>query len=147
MQASLLMLDVMRAFYWFDEGLQAALRARGWEPITRTQSMTFANLALGVTRPAELARNLGVSRQAVSKMLQDMVERGWVEIRPDPADRRASVVSFSASSQRLRDDAVEILAGLDAVLGERIGADRLADLQATLGSDWGAPPEIDLDPR
>ena len=52
------MLDVMRAFYWFDEGLQSALRARGWEAVSRSQSMTFANIALGVRRPADLALSL-----------------------------------------------------------------------------------------
>lgn len=142
MQDGYLMLDVMRAFYWFDEGLQSALRARGWDAVSRSQSMTFANIALGVRRPADLARNLGITRQGVSKMLQEMVERDWIVIEPDPTDKRASIVAFSAKSQQLRADALEILGKIDAALGERIGGKALDALRATLARDWGAPPEI-----
>lgn len=142
MKDGFLMLDVMRAFYWFDEGLQSALRARGWEAVSRSQSMTFANIALGVHRPTDLARNLGITRQGVSKMLQEMVERGWIVIKPDPTDKRASIVAFSEKSQQLRADALEILAKIDASLGERIGDKALQALRATLARDWGPPPEI-----
>jgi len=142
MQDGYLMLDVMRAFYWFDEGLQSALRARGWEAVSRSQSMTFANIALGVRRPADLARNLGITRQGVSKMLQEMVERDWIVIEPDPTDKRASIVAFSEKSQQLRADALEILGKIDAALGERIGGKALDALRTTLARDWGPPPEI-----
>ena len=137
-----LMLDVMRAFYWFDEGLQSALRARGWDAVSRSQSMAFANIALGVRRPIDLARNLGITRQAVSKMLQEMVDREWIVIEPDPTDKRASIVVFSDKSQQLRTDALEILGRIDQELGDRIGRKALESLRATLARDWGPPPEI-----
>lgn len=142
MRDGFLMLDVMRAFYWFDEGLQSALRARGWEEVSRSQSMAFANIALGVRRPIDLARNLGITRQGVSKMLQEMVEREWVTIEPDPSDKRASIVVFSEKSQQLRSDALEILARIDEDLARRIGRKAFETLRTTLARDWGPPPEI-----
>ncbi|MGH6634561.1 MAG: MarR family winged helix-turn-helix transcriptional regulator [Sphingopyxis sp.] len=145
MRDGFLMLDVMRAFYWFDEGLQSALRARGWEEVSRSQSMAFANIALGVRRPIDLARNLGITRQGVSKMLQEMVEREWIAIEPDPTDKRASIVVFSEKSQQLRNDALEILAKIDKDLATRIGRRTFETLRATLARDWGPPPEITAD--
>lgn len=142
MRDGFLMLDVMRAFYWFDEGLQSALRARGWEEVSRSQSMAFANIALGVRRPIDLARNLGITRQGVSKMLQEMVEREWITIEPDPSDKRASIVVFSEKSQQLRSDALEILAKIDKDLATRIGRKSFETLRTTLARDWGPPPEI-----
>lgn len=142
MRDGFLMLDVMRAFYWFDEGLQAALRARGWEEVSRSQSMAFANIALGVRRPIDLARNLGITRQGVSKMLQEMVEREWITIEPDPSDKRASIVVFSEKSQQLRNDALEILEKIDKDLAKRIGRKAFETLRTTLARDWGPPPEI-----
>ncbi len=135
-----LMMDVMRAFYWFDEGLQSALKARGWQSISRSQSITLANIALGVQRPADLARNLGVSRQAVSKMLQEMGEQDLISVKPDPTDKRASLVGFSEKSAQLRADALDILAHLEISLGERIGARSLKALRAALDKDWGRAP-------
>ena len=138
MKDGFLMMDLMRAFYWFDEGLQSALKARGWQSMSRSQSITLANIALGIRRPADIARNLGISRQAVSNMLQDMVREGLITIEPDPSDRRASVVNFSESSSRLRADALEILGQLEATVAKRIGAGPMKSLRESLGKDWGA---------
>ncbi len=137
-----LMMDLMRAFYWFDEGLQRALHARGWQSVPRTQSFTLANIALGVRRPADIARNLGVSRQAVSNMLQEMANQGLVTITPDPKDRRASVVGFSEKSRQLREDALDILGRMEDVVSDRIGSGPLAAVREALARDWGAVPEI-----
>lgn len=136
-----LMMDLMRAFYWFDEGLQSALKARGWQSISRSQSITLANIALGIRRPADIARNLGISRQAVSKMLQEMEEEGLITIKPDPEDKRASLLGFSNTSTQLRADALDILANLERTIGTRIGARSLKSLRASLAKDWGALPD------
>lgn len=137
-----MMMDLMRAFYWFDEGLQRALTLRGWQSISRSQSILFANIALGIRRPAELARNLGISRQAVSKMLQDMAEQGLIIAEPDPDDRRAQLVSFSDKSARLRTDALDILSELEQRLGGQIGAKSLKALAEALDKEWGEVPLI-----
>jgi len=143
MKDGFLMMDLMRAFYWFDEGLQAALKARGWKSMSRSQSITLANIALGIRRPAKLARNLGISRQAVSNMLQDMAEQGLITIEADPSDRRASIINFSETSSRLRADALEILGKLEATVSDRVGQESLKMLRESLGKDWGEAPSFD----
>ena len=60
-----LLLSLLQGFYWFDEGLQNYLQARGWPVVSRPQSMVMANIVLGVRRPSDIARRLGVSRQAI----------------------------------------------------------------------------------
>jgi len=143
MKDGFLMMDLMRAFYWFDEGLQAALKARGWKSTSRSQSITLANIALGIRRPAELARNLGISRQAVSIMLHDMVVQGLITIEADPGDRRALLVNFSEASSQLRADALDILGKLEATASDLVGAESLKVLRESLGKDWGEPPSFD----
>lgn len=145
MKNGFLMMDLMRAFYWFDEGLQSALAARGWQHVSRSQSITLANIALGIHRPADLARNLGVSRQAVSNMLQDMGEQGLIAVTPDPTDKRAQLVNFSESSAQLRADALDILGRLEATIGERISAESLTALRGALSKDWGSVPQVGTD--
>ena len=142
MTANFMMMDVMRAFYWFDEGLQSALKARGWQSISRSQSIMLANIALGIKRPADLARNLGISRQAVSKMLQEMTEDNLLSVEADPSDKRAQIVNYSAESIRLRTDALDILGQLEVQLGKRIGAGSLKAFRNALQKDWGPAPEI-----
>ena len=132
-----LMMDLLRAYYWFDEALQVGLRKYGWSDVTRSQSLILANIAFGVRRGADLARNLGVTRQAVSQMLAEMERKELIQFKADPSDGRAQIVSFSDSSQKLRDDAMNILAAIERHLAEQLGKDQLALLGEALRSDWG----------
>ncbi len=136
----LLMIGLLSAVYWFDEALQAGLAARGWSRVSRIQSLVLANMASGVNRAGQLAKNLGVSRQSMSQTLAEMDERGLIDIAPDPTDKRARIVTFSAQSAPLRDDAVTILKTIEATLASRIGDRRLEALTEAASADWGPSP-------
>lgn len=132
MESTLLILDLMRAFYWFDEQLRTRLAQRGWQGITRSQSLVLANVANGITRPSHIAANLGVSRQAMSQLLAEMTAAGLVETVPDPDDRRAQRVMFSESGGTIREAASGILRDLERELGEAAGARAMAGLRTVL---------------
>lgn len=133
-------MELLRAVYWIDDALQSGLRARGYEGVTRSQSLVLVNVHAGVDRPQELARNLGVTSQAMSQTLAAMTELGLITIAADPNDRRARVVKFSSSSAALRVDAVAVFAEIEAELQSRIGAARFRALRDALTQDWGAVP-------
>lgn len=134
MESSLLILDLMRAFYWFDEQLRTRLAERGWQGITRSQSLVLANVANGITRPSHIAANLGVSRQAMSQLLGEMALAGLVETMPDPDDRRAQRVVFSQAGGPIREAATSILRDLEAELGKAAGTSAMAGLRAVLNA-------------
>ena len=136
----LLMVNLLSAVYWFDDALQAGLEARGWPKVTRVQSLILANIAAGVNRGAQLARNLGVTRQAMSQTLADMEARGLVVTRQDPDDKRARLVGFSERSAPIRDDAVATLQVIEATLGSRIGTRQLDAFKDVAAADWGPSP-------
>ncbi|MBP7705042.1 MAG: MarR family transcriptional regulator [Caulobacter sp.] len=140
MDHPLLMMNLMSGLYWFDEALQAHIKAAGWESLTRTQSMVMANIAAGEHRATRLARNLGVTRQAISQMLSDMEKRGLVEVKVDPDDKRARIVDFSPETEALRGLGTKVLRDLEKTLGERIGKARFDALHDALHADWGAAP-------
>ena len=133
-----LMMDLLSAFYWMDEALQTGLKQRGWGHVTRSQSLILANIAFGVRRASQLARNLGVTRQAISQMLAEMERKGLVRSMADPSDGRAQIVSFSEDSQRIRNDAMELLLQIEDELQARIGKKRVREMAAALRADWGA---------
>jgi len=142
MVRSPLMLDLLRAVYWFDEALQAGMRAAGLEGATRAQSFLLLNLASGEHRASRLAINLGVSRQAISQMLAEMEARGLITVTADPDDKRARIVNFSLEAMPIHKTATRLLLELETVLETRIGPDKLAGLRAGLGEDWGHPPQL-----
>lgn len=136
------MIHLLRAVYWYDEALQSNLRRDGWPTPTRTQSMLFANIAMGETRPARLAANLGITRQSMSQLIATMVERNILVVEPDPGDRRAQKISFHPDSAPLRHAAEAVMVGLHHRLDARLGTDRLSALDDVISMDWGPIPDL-----
>ncbi|MBY4638285.1 MarR family transcriptional regulator [Sphingopyxis sp. XHP0097] len=137
MRTNQLIIALFQRFCWLDEGLQARLRARGWPDISRPQSMVMTNIVTGVVRPSDIARNLGLSRQAVHNTINQMVDLGIVQLAPDPTDRRHMIVSLTETGARMRQDAQRAMDGLGDQLAERLGHDRFDALLAALEADWG----------
>lgn len=125
------------ALYWVDESLQASLEAAGWERMSRTRSMIMVSVTAGINRPADLARSLGVSRQAIHQLLLGLREEGIIELVPDPRDRRAKVVQFGAEADQIRADAAKIMLGIEKELAKRLGKAEFKSLKAALNHDWG----------
>ena len=59
-------------------------------------------------------------------------EHGYVERRPDPTNRRATLVCFTERGWDEADACAKILDQLDQELTERLGTERLAQLQTLL---------------
>jgi DNA-binding MarR family transcriptional regulator len=133
----LLMRGLLHAFYWCDEGLQKSLAAGGWPSLSRTQSMIMVNLSDGITRPAELARAIGVSRQAIQRTLMEMEQEGLVRLVPDPQDGRAKIVQPSSQGKGIYTAALRTIATIEAELERRLGKKAVNDLRKILDADWG----------
>ena len=129
----------LRAHRWFEDGLVSRLKDAGWPDITPAQSRVFAHLDRGGTRPSELARRIGVTRQGAHQTIQELVELGLVELAPDPRSQRARLVLPTRRGKRLVTDALEIFRELEDTLERRVGRKRVARLRRALEADWGAP--------
>lgn len=144
-QYPMTMMHLLRAVYWYDEALQSNLRRAGWPAVTRSQSLLFANIAMGETRPARLAANLGMTRQSMSQLIAGLVDQRVLVTRPDPRDKRAIKIGFHPDSV-LRHAAEAVLASLHSHLETQIGADRVAALDDALAADWGDIPAVEAPP-
>ncbi|MFN3856339.1 MAG: MarR family winged helix-turn-helix transcriptional regulator [Caulobacter sp.] len=137
--ADTLIVPLLQAFFWFDDGLQSYLQARGWNQVTRPQSMVMANVVMGVHKPSDIARNLGISRQAVHTTINQMVELGMLELREDAEDGRAKTVALTPRGQDMRQDADRVMSDLQAELRRRIGGRNVDNLIKAFSADWGPP--------
>ncbi|WGM38346.1 MarR family transcriptional regulator [Caulobacter sp. NIBR1757] len=135
--AESLIVPLLQAFFWFDDGLQSFLQARGWDQVTRPQSMVMANVVIGVHKPSDIARNLGISRQAVHTTINQMVEMGMLELRDDVTDRRAKIVAVSEKGREMGRDADLAMAAMSAELRKRIGTKNVDNLIKAFGAEWG----------
>ena len=134
-----LLLSLLQGFYWFDEGLQNYLRARGWPSVTRPQSMVMANVVLGVRRPSDIARNMGVSRQAIHATINQMSELGILELVDDPTNGRVKLVVPTHKGETMRIDAQQAMVVMAEELGRRVGRANVLKAAHVLNEDWGPP--------
>ncbi len=135
--SEVLMRSLLRAYHWMDVSLQNGLQQAGYTPRTRTQTMILVNIADGVTRAAELARVLGVSRQAIQQQINELERDELVTQIPDPSDRRANRIVFSERGAQLIQTALQCLRQSEQTLSLRLGYDAVQTMRDTLSRDWG----------
>lgn len=131
---------LLQGFRWFDASLLKSLKARGWPEQTRPQSMLFANLDIeSGTRSSELARRIGVSRQAVHQTVRELEALNLVQLAPDPSNQSAKLVQLTDRGLKIVGDAIRVFTAIEKQLGDRIGEDNIVLLRQVLEEDWGSP--------
>ncbi len=81
-------------------------------PVLRAHSLTMWGYVVLLALAGEpvrtqnaLAEAIGADKTRIIGVLDDLQERGLIERRPDPADRRARLLSITPEGQRVRDSA------------------------------------------
>jgi DNA-binding MarR family transcriptional regulator len=99
--------------------------------------MIMVNISHGITRPSDLARNIGISRQAIQQTLVEMERNGLVRLVPDPTDGRAKIARFSRRGSGIGKAAFSAMSAVEEELEERLGARAVEQLKDVLFCDWG----------
>jgi DNA-binding MarR family transcriptional regulator len=78
--------------------------------------------------PLELARAFQVPKTTLSHTLMLLEKRGWIEMRPNPEDKRSKRVWLTQAGRRFREEAIAALQPDIEVLLDRIDGTVLAEL-------------------
>jgi DNA-binding MarR family transcriptional regulator len=81
---------------------------------------------------ATLTRELGISKQAVSQLIDTMVMRGYLERSPDTEDRRRMVLQLTPRGGAAATTAWEAATTVDEELLARLSTDGIAALRTGL---------------
>ncbi|QKZ22610.1 MarR family winged helix-turn-helix transcriptional regulator [Streptomyces chartreusis] len=104
--------------------------ARGFEGVRPAHGFAFARLAPVGATATDLAVHLGVTKQAASQLVDEIVRKGYAERRPHPDDARARLVVLTergwACTRAAEEAAADAVRGWADVLGE-------AQVRALLG--------------
>jgi DNA-binding MarR family transcriptional regulator len=112
--------------------LHERLAERGWSGVRPAFGFLLLALRDGPASLRELPGVLGTSKQAVSKLVDAMVEAGCAERVVDPRDARARRVQLSARGRALLADVEAIWAQLEEAWAETLGEKRLEVLRGDL---------------
>ena len=62
---------------------------RGHVDIKYAHNSVFGTLSEAGSRATDMAELAGITRQSMGEIIREMVALGYLEMKPDPADRRA----------------------------------------------------------
>ena len=77
------------------EYVQARLEQLGFDDVRPAHMAIFQNLGAEGARIGELAERAKLTNQSVGYLVDYLEEHGYVERRPDPTNRRATLVCFT----------------------------------------------------
>ena len=90
---------------------------------------------------SELARRMGITRQAVHKLSSDAVELGLIESVSSPQDARVVCLQFTQAGWAMSAKAAKDFEEIEGVLRGRLGTKNLNELKRLLSMAWDEAEE------
>lgn len=119
----------------FNEQAIARVNEEGTYPILRpAHTNLFPHIDFVGIRLVDLARKVGISKQAVSQTVAELTQLGVVETVTDGTDARAKLVRFTARGAAAIAHGLDVLVQLEKELEPRVGADTMAQLHEALST-------------
>lgn len=112
--------------------VRAAFAEAGFDDIPRNGAYVLARSYDGSAPLGDLTRELGISKQAVSQLIDIMVMRGYMQRTVDPEDRRRMLVTLTPRGDDAARVSWEAAKSVDAELAGRLSPEGVAALRAGL---------------
>ena len=101
-------------------------------PVRAAHTALFPHLDFDGVRLTDLAGRVGVTKQAIGQLVDDLAALGMVERIGDPADGRAKRIRFSRRGYAALMQGLGVLREIEDVLGAAVGKQRMRELHETL---------------
>lgn len=123
---------LQRANRQFTDQAVTKLHARGHAALGLAHASLLSYLDLDGTRITVLAERASITKQAMGQLVAELESQGYVARTPDPDDRRATLVQFTAAGWQFLLDASAIKREIESEYRLILGDDRFAALQTLL---------------
>jgi DNA-binding MarR family transcriptional regulator len=121
------------AFARFEDELIAGTPPfRGWE-LRPTHNHVLRHLDRDGTRASVIAERSGLTRQAITMIVDELEEAGVLAREPDPEDGRAKRIVYTPEAVVAFDESRKLIAEIERRWKRELGADRWRELKEALG--------------
>ena len=77
------------------DAIQAGVVAAGFTDVRPAHGFAFVRMAPDGATVGEIAEHLGVTKQAASQLVEELVNKGYAQRNPHPHDARARLVTLT----------------------------------------------------
>ena len=123
---------LLKAYRAFSSQAVEKLKKRGYEKISLASTMLLMNIDAKGSQLSRLGEKIGISRQAVTNLVSQLEEKKYLQRSPDPADKRAMIVSLTPKGWQLINDIVKVKAEIEDDYCSIIGSDQMKHLRESL---------------
>jgi DNA-binding MarR family transcriptional regulator len=114
------------------ERVSIGLAEAGFDDLRPAHTAVFQHIEAEGSRLTELAERAQITKQSMGYLVDYLEQRGYLERRPDPTDRRAALVCLTERGWNQIRAALAIIASLEEDWSRALGARRMDELRALL---------------
>lgn len=108
------------------------LESFGYHQVKIGHIMLMMNLSKDGSTSMELARRVQISKQAMSKLVNELAQKGFLEVIKHPEDHRATIVKSTSKGNKFLKDLDFCRKHVEAEFAEVIGQEKLENLKDIL---------------
>ncbi|MGW6236494.1 MarR family winged helix-turn-helix transcriptional regulator [Streptomyces sp. NPDC055094] len=132
-----------RVLFSVQRELFTMLAEQGFDDIQPRAGAVLAHLRSDGIRASELARTSGQHKQVIGTLIDDLERLGYVERRPDPADRRAKLIHPTERGLLQMEAATSIMRTIEERHARALGTQEYSAFKATLRRVAALQPETE----
>jgi DNA-binding MarR family transcriptional regulator/uncharacterized glyoxalase superfamily protein PhnB len=116
----------------YAQSIRAHLHAIGIDDLPRNGVFILTGIdTSGGPRP-DLTAELGVTKQAISQLVDILVNQGYIERNPDPDDRRRVALQLTERGEQVVEASARAVDEVDHQLLQRVAPEQVAAMRAAL---------------
>ena len=113
--------------------VSVGLAEAGFDDLRPAHTAVFQHIEAGGSRLTDLAERAQITKQSMGYLVDYLEQRGYLERRPDPSDRRAALISLTDRGWAQVRAALRIIAAIEEEWTSALGRPRMQQLRDLLG--------------
>ena len=127
---------LLQRLEWFERRQLELLNRSGIEQLTLAQGRVFAQLKGQDLSISDLAKGLGVSRQAAQKTVASLVDKNLLELRESEDNHSAKIVHITHQGHQFRSEIGRAMETVEQQVRREIGSEKFDLLKQLLMQSW-----------
>ncbi|MFN7824102.1 MAG: MarR family winged helix-turn-helix transcriptional regulator [Pseudobdellovibrionaceae bacterium] len=119
-------------FNEFETELITQLEFNKVTDVTRADMNVLRNIDAQGTTVVEIAKMTGVTKQAISRQVDSLEQKGYIRKKVNPEDKRSSPIGLTKKGEEFVMLAIQIIQGIESSYKRRLGQEAYQDLKKSL---------------